>query len=88
MITLDEYIISKQNQFSEATGELTQLLGAIQLATKVVNRDINKAGLVDIVGSTGVENVQGEMQQKMDLYANDTFKAARRSLWYRIRRGR
>jgi fructose-1,6-bisphosphatase I len=76
MITLDEYIIEKQNQFPEATGELTQLLGAIQLAAKVVNRDINKAGLVDIIGSTGVENVQGEVQQKMDLYANDTFKAA------------
>jgi len=76
MITLDEYIIAKQNEFPEATGELTQLLGAIQLAAKVVNREINKAGLVDIIGSTGIENIQGEVQQKMDLYANDTFKAA------------
>lgn len=76
MITLGEYIIKKQHEFPEATGELSSLLGAIRLATKVVNRDINKAGLVDIIGTTGVENVQGEVQQKMDLYANDVFKAA------------
>lgn len=76
MITLGEYIIEKQQDFPEATGELTLLLGAIRLAAKVVNREINKAGLVDIIGATGVENVQGEVQQKMDLYANETFKAA------------
>ncbi|MDX1727586.1 MAG: class 1 fructose-bisphosphatase, partial [Pseudoalteromonas tetraodonis] len=76
MITLDEYIIKKQHEYPNATGELTALLGAIQLATKVVNREINKAGLVDIIGATGIENVQGEIQQKMDLFANDKFKAA------------
>ncbi|MFT6927732.1 MAG: fructose-1,6-bisphosphatase I [Psychromonas sp.] len=76
MITLGEYIIDKQHEFPEATGELSSLLGAIRLATKVVNREINKAGLVDIIGTTGTENVQGEIQQKMDLYANDVFKAA------------
>ncbi|WP_413702105.1 class 1 fructose-bisphosphatase [Psychromonas sp. KJ10-10] len=76
MITLGEYIVEKQHDFPEASGELTLLLGAIRLATKIVNREINKAGLADIIGSTGVENVQGEVQQKMDLYANDKFKAA------------
>ena len=76
MITLDEYIIKKQHENPDATGELTSLLGAIQLAAKVVNREINKAGLVDIIGATGIENVQGEIQQKMDLFANDKFKAA------------
>ena len=76
MITLSEFIIDKQQDFPEANGELTSLLGAIQLAAKIVNREINKAGLADITGSTGVENVQGEVQQKMDLYANDKFKAA------------
>lgn len=76
MITLGEFIIEKQNDFPEATGDLSLLLSAIQLATKVVNREINKAGLADIIGSTGTENVQGEVQQKMDLYANDKFKAA------------
>lgn len=76
MITLGEYIIAKQNEFPEATGELSSLLGAILLAGKVVNREINKAGLVDIIGVTGIENIQGEVQQKMDLFANDKFKAA------------
>ncbi len=76
MITLDEYIIKKQDEYPQATGELTALLGAIKLATKVVNREINKAGLVDLIGATGIENVQGEIQQKMDLFANDKFKAA------------
>ncbi|WP_026958712.1 MULTISPECIES: class 1 fructose-bisphosphatase [Aliagarivorans] len=76
MITLGEYIIEKQHQYPNATGELTQLLGAIRLASKVVNREINKAGLVDIIGTTGVENVQGETQQKLDLYANEVFKQA------------
>lgn len=76
MITLGEYIIEKQQDFPEARGELTGLLGAIRLASKVVNREINKAGIADILGTTGVENVQGETQQKLDLYANDQFKAA------------
>ncbi|CAG9001254.1 MAG: Fructose-1,6-bisphosphatase class 1 [Candidatus Celerinatantimonas neptuna] len=76
MITLGEYIVSKQHRFPEASGELTQLLGSIRLAAKVVNREINKAGLVDIIGATGAENIQGEAQQKLDLYANEKFKAA------------
>jgi len=76
MITLGEYIIEKQHDFPEARGELTGLLGAIRLASKIVNREINKAGIANIIGSTGVENIQGETQQKLDLYANDKFKAA------------
>ena len=76
MITLDEYMVKKQHETPDATGELTSILGAIQLATKIVNLEISKAGLVDIIGATGVTNVQGEIQQKMDLFANDKFKAA------------
>ena len=76
MITLGEYIIEKQHDFPEASGELTSLLGAIRLASKIVNREINKAGIADIIGATGVENIQGETQQKLDLYANDVFKSA------------
>ncbi len=76
MKTLGEYILEKQHDFPDATGELTQLLAAIRLAARVVNREINKAGLVDIIGVSGEENVQGEVQQKLDLYANDKFKAA------------
>ncbi|SMY37948.1 class 1 fructose-bisphosphatase [Photobacterium andalusiense] len=74
--TLGEFIVEKQNDFPHASGELSSLLGSIKLAAKIVNREINKAGLVDITGTVGTENVQGEEQQKLDLYANDKFKAA------------
>lgn len=74
--TLGEFIVEKQNDFPHASGELSSLLGSIKLAAKIVNREINKAGLADITGSVGTENVQGEEQQKLDLYANDKFKAA------------
>ena len=76
MMTLNEFIIEKQQDFPEASGELSSLLGSIVLASKVVNREINKAGLVDIIGATGAENIQGEQQQKMDLFANEIFKSA------------
>ncbi len=76
LTTLGEYVIKKEDEYPHATGELSQIFGAIRLACKVVNREINKAGLVDITGASGVENIQGEQQQKLDLYANDKFKAA------------
>ncbi|WP_413285289.1 class 1 fructose-bisphosphatase [Vibrio sp. MA40-2] len=74
--TLGEFIVEKQHDFPHASGELSSLLASIRLAAKIVNREINKAGLVDITGSVGAENIQGEEQQKLDLYANDKFKAA------------
>ena len=61
-------------RFSHATGELTALLSAIKLGAKIIHRDINKAGLVDILGTNGVSNVQGEAQMKLDLYANEKLK--------------
>ncbi|SUX76055.1 fructose-1,6-bisphosphatase [Citrobacter freundii] len=64
MKTLGEFIVEKQHEFSHATGELTALLSAIKLGAKIIHRDINKAGLVDILGASGAENVQGEVQQK------------------------
>ncbi len=76
MITMGEFIVKKQADYPTATGELTSLLSSIRLAAKVVNREINKAGLADIIGSIGAENVQGEVQQKLDVYANERFKAA------------
>jgi fructose-1,6-bisphosphatase I len=76
MITLGEFVVQKQADFPEASGELTGLLSAIRLAAKVVNREVNKAGLADITGAAGLENVQGEAQQKLDVYANEKFKAA------------
>lgn len=70
--TLSEFIVERQTDFPFAKGELSRLLSAIRLAGKVVNREVNKAGLVDeILGAAGQENVQGETQQKLDVYANN-----------------
>ncbi|MBK0035638.1 class 1 fructose-bisphosphatase [Erwinia sp. S43] len=76
MKTLGEFIVEKQHDFPHATGELTSLISAIKLGAKIIHRDINKAGLVDILGASGAENVQGEQQMKLDLYANEKLKAA------------
>ncbi|ACR67679.1 class 1 fructose-bisphosphatase [Edwardsiella ictaluri] len=76
MKTLGEFIVEKQQDFPHATGELTALLSAIKLGAKIIHRDINKAGLVDIIGVSGAENIQGEVQMKLDLYANEKLKAA------------
>ncbi len=72
--TLAEFITERQHEFTYATGELTQLLTSFRLAGKMVNREVNKAGLAeDILGAQGSENIQGEQQQKLDVYANDLF---------------
>lgn len=71
--TLGEYIIENQNAFKYSTGELSRIINSIRLAAKVVNYKVNKAGLVDIVGAAGEQNVQGEDQQKLDVFANETF---------------
>ena len=71
--TLNQFIIERQAEFPEATGGFSRLLHHIGIAAKKVNREVNKAGLVDILGRTGAENIQGEEQQKLDLYANETF---------------
>ncbi|MFT7251851.1 MAG: fructose-1,6-bisphosphatase I [Flavobacterium sp.] len=71
--TLGEYIIENQNAFQYSTGELSRIINSIRLAAKVVNYKVNKAGLVDIVGAVGEQNIQGEDQQKLDIFANDTF---------------
>jgi len=76
MKTLGEFIVEKQQDFPHATGELTALLSSIKLGAKIIHRDINKAGLVDILGTSGISNVQGEVQMKLDLYANEKLKAA------------
>jgi fructose-1,6-bisphosphatase I len=70
--TLGEFIVEKQHEFPFASGDLSKLLSSIRLASKVINREVNKAGLVsEILGSAGVENVQGETQQKLDVYADN-----------------
>lgn len=74
--TLGEFVIDKQDDFQYSTGELSRLLSAIRLAAKVVNREVNKAGIADITGTHGNTNVQGEEQQKLDVIANDIFITA------------
>jgi fructose-1,6-bisphosphatase I len=71
--TLGEFIIEHQNSFQYSTGELSRIINSIRLAAKVVNYKVNKAGLVDIVGAAGEQNIQGEDQQKLDVYANEVF---------------
>lgn len=74
--TLSEFIIERQDHFPFATGELTSLLNDIVIASKIVNREVNKAGLADILGATEQENIQGETQQKLDIYADNQFISA------------
>jgi fructose-1,6-bisphosphatase I len=71
--TLGEFIIENQNAFQYSSGELSRIINSIRLAAKVVSYKVNKAGLVDIVGAAGEQNIQGEDQQKLDVYANEVF---------------
>ena len=71
--TLGEFIIENQSSFKYSSGELSSLLNSIRLAAKIVNHEVNKAGLVDIIGAAGDTNIQGEDQQKLDVYANEKF---------------
>jgi fructose-1,6-bisphosphatase I len=77
--TLDRFIKKKQEEFPYATGELSQLLRDIALAGKIINREVNKSGLLDIAGAYGNKNVQGEDQQKLDVIANIRFTRALRN---------
>jgi fructose-1,6-bisphosphatase I len=76
--TLQEFVVARQAEFAGATGDLSRLLTDIGTAAKMVNRHINRAGLSGILGAhqsngNGSTNVQGEAQQKLDVYADDTF---------------
>lgn len=71
--TLGEFIIENQSAFPYSSGELSRLINSIRLAAKVVNHEVSKAGLVDILGAAGDTNIQGEEQQKLDVYANEKF---------------
>src|ERR1035437_1509521 len=72
LITMDEFTIQETRKFPQATGELSSLLRDIGLAGKIVNKQVLKAGLGDILGSHGATNIQGEEQMKLDVYANET----------------
>ncbi len=71
--TLDRYIKNRQYAFAYATGELSQLLRDIALAGKIIHREVNRAGLIDLTGGMGIQNVQGESQQKLDAVADIRF---------------
>jgi fructose-1,6-bisphosphatase I len=71
--TLDEFTIQQMRDFPKATGELSGLLRDIGLAAKRVHVEVNKAGLVDILGDAGTMNVQGEEVKKLDVFANNQF---------------
>ena len=74
--TLGQFIIKRQSDFPYAKGELSRLLRDIGIASKIVNREVNKAGLVDILGEHGTTNIQGEKVKKLDVYANEQFISA------------
>ncbi|WP_437919525.1 class 1 fructose-bisphosphatase [Sphingobacterium sp. LRF_L2] len=76
--TLGQFIIEKQADFPYAKGELSRLLRDIGIAAKVINREVNKAGLADILGEIGDQNIQGEVQKKLDVYADEQFIEALR----------
>jgi len=71
--TLNQFITEQQMQVPDATGGFSRLLHHVGIAAKKVNREVNQAGLVDILGKAGSENVQGEQQQKLDIFADETF---------------
>ncbi len=71
VMTLNRHILQQERLYPQATGAFTRLLSDIALAAKVISVHVSKAGLLDILGSVGSENVFGEQQQKLDVFAND-----------------
>ncbi len=79
IVTLGQFIVERQGEFEHASGEFSRLLSDLSIAAKIVNRELNKAGLVDILGDADTVNVQGEQVKKLDEFANDQFIAALKS---------
>ncbi len=77
--TLGQFIVEKQKDFPYAKGEFTRLISDIGIAAKIVHREVNKAGLVNILGEHGTQNTHGEDQKKLDVFANEQFISALRS---------
>jgi fructose-1,6-bisphosphatase I len=73
LVTLEQFIVDQQSIHKEATGAFSRIFRALELGAKMVNRDVRKAGLVDILGEMASVNVQGEVQKKLDVIADDTF---------------
>ena len=76
LTTLEQFIVDQQSLYKDAGGSLSRIFRSLELAAKVVNRDVRKAGLADILGNQGSTNTHGEEQKKLDVIANDIFIAA------------
>ena len=76
VVTLERHIVEEERNRPEATGAFSNILYSITLAAKIISREVNKAGIVDLLGGTGDTNVQGERVQKLDLYAQDVIYRA------------
>ncbi len=78
LITIERQIAEQEHQFTHATGEFSRLLRDLTLAVRVISREVRRAGLVDILGLAGTENVHGEAVKKLDEFSNDTIIRAMR----------
>ena len=76
VVTISRFLVDEERRHPEATGAFTSLLHDIALAAKMIGREVNKAGLVDIIGAAGDENVHGEKVQKLDMFANQVMYRA------------
>ena len=76
VVTIERFIIEQERLHPEATGELSGILYDMALAAKMIANKVRRAGLADILGATETANVQGEIQQKLDIFANDTIVKA------------
>jgi fructose-1,6-bisphosphatase I len=76
VVTIERFIIEQERMHPEATGELSGILYDMALAAKIIASKVRRAGLVDIIGATENSNVQGEIQQKLDVFANETIVKA------------
>src|SRR5690348_15701322 len=74
VITIERFIMEQERLYPEATGELSNLLYDLCLAAKIISRHVRRAGLTDILGAAGAVNVSGDLQQKLDLFANETVR--------------
>ena len=75
-VTIQQHLLQEQQRFPGATGEFSFMIAAITLATKLIQAKVRRAGLSDILGSHGENNVQGEVQQRLDVYANEVLMEA------------
>src|SRR3989440_12274650 len=74
VVTIERFIMEQERLHPEATGELSNLLYDLCLAAKIISRQVRRAGLTDILGDKGTINIQGELQQNLDVFANETVR--------------